>query len=131
MIPKYKLLYFNVTGLAEPIRYLLHYKNIPFEDHRFEYDEWLKIKPSKYQNILAVAFPSPTSNFFNQPFFKNISDMPFGQVPVLIEDGKEICQSVAICRYLGKKFGLTGKDDKEALEADIIVDTLTDLRLSK
>lgn len=57
--------------------------------------------------------------------------MPFGQVPILIEDGKQICQSGAICRYLGKKFGLTGKNDKDALDADIIVDTLTDLRLSE
>lgn len=57
--------------------------------------------------------------------------MPFGQVPILIEDGKHLCQSTAICRYLAKKFGLYGKNDRDALEADMIVDTLTDLRLSE
>jgi glutathione S-transferase len=43
----YKLYYFNVTGLAEPIRYMLHYCGIKFDDIRFnDFEEW-KIKYKK------------------------------------------------------------------------------------
>lgn len=57
--------------------------------------------------------------------------MPFGQIPVLEVNGKVAHQSAAIERYLAKQFKLTGKDDWEDLEIDSIVDTITDLRLSK
>lgn len=36
----YKLTYFNLTGVAEPIRYLLSYGNKQFEDIRIEFNDW-------------------------------------------------------------------------------------------
>lgn len=57
--------------------------------------------------------------------------MPMGQIPVLEIDGKQIHQSIAICRYLAKKVGLSGYDDFENFEIDCVVDTLDDLRQSK
>ena len=54
-----------------------------------------------------------------------------GQLPMLEVDGKKMNQSTAICRYLGKQFGLGGKDAWEDLEIDATVDTLNDLRTSK
>jgi hypothetical protein len=56
---------------------------------------------------------------------------PFGKTPILEIDGKQTYQSSAICRYLGKKFGLNGSNDCEALEIDMIVDSLTDFRMRK
>ncbi|XP_014472024.1 PREDICTED: uncharacterized protein LOC106743045 [Dinoponera quadriceps] len=99
-MPSYKLTYFPITALAEPIRFLLSYAGIDFEDDRFNREDWPKIKET----------------------------MPFGQVPVLEVDGKKINQSMAISRYLAKKCGLAGKDDWEALEIDATVDTINDLR---
>jgi len=96
----YKLTYFNVTALAEPIRFLLSYLNIDFEDVRFEREQWPAIKPT----------------------------MPFGKVPVLEIDGKVLNQSTAIARYLAKKAGLAGSDDWESLLIDIAVDNIHDLR---
>ncbi|KAE8573026.1 glutathione S-transferase isoform X2 [Halyomorpha halys] len=64
---------------------------------------------------------------------KNISHnlaMPFGKVPVLEIDGKKVHQSTAICRYLGKQAKLAGKNDWEALQIDVAVDTLHDMRLA-
>lgn len=57
--------------------------------------------------------------------------MPFGQVPVLEWDGHKVNQSVALARFLGKKYGLGGSDDFENLEIDAIVDTIHDFRASK
>jgi len=96
----YKLTYFNVTALAEPIRFLLSYLNIDFEDYRLDRELWPTIKPT----------------------------MPFGKVPVLEIDGKVLNQSTAITRYLSKKAGLAGSDDWESLLIDIAVDNIHDLR---
>ncbi|XP_012269130.2 glutathione S-transferase-like [Athalia rosae] len=96
----YKLTYFPIKGLAEPIRFLLSYGSVEFEDVRVNREDWPKLKPS----------------------------MPFGQMPVLEVDGKKINQSQAISRYLAKQFGLAGKDDWEALEIDATVATIDDLR---
>nr|AEV23881.1 glutathione S transferase class sigma [Blattella germanica] len=100
MAPSYKLTYFPVKALGEPIRFLLSYGEKDFEDYRFQEGDWPKLKPS----------------------------MPFGKTPVLEIDGKQTHQSVAISRYLGKQFGLSGKDDWENLEIDMIVDTISDFR---
>jgi glutathione S-transferase len=43
----YKLTYFNLKAMAEPIRFLLSYGNIEFEDVRIERDDWPKVKPSE------------------------------------------------------------------------------------
>uniref|UniRef100_A0A1B6CC70 glutathione transferase n=2 Tax=Clastoptera arizonana TaxID=38151 RepID=A0A1B6CC70_9HEMI len=102
MAPKYKLIYFPVKGLGEPIRFLLAYLGDDFEDYRFKVEDWPSIKPTT----------------------------PFGKSPVLEVDGGKLklCQSVAICRYLAKQAGLCGKDALEDLQIDIIVDVIGDLR---
>ncbi|XP_068085035.1 glutathione S-transferase-like isoform X1 [Anabrus simplex] len=102
MAPKYKLTYFDIKGLAEPIRYLLSYGGVDFEDNRISKDEWAKMKPST----------------------------PYGKMPLLEVDGKVVYQSSAICRYLAKQFNLLGSNDWEALQVDATVDTITDLRLA-
>lgn len=101
MPSKYKLTYFPIKGKAEPIRYLLAYRNIDFEDIRLDLDTW---KSSVKQTS------------------------PFGKVPILEIDGKKVTQSRAICRYLGREAGLAGKDAWEDLQIDIIVDTVDDVR---
>ncbi|KAG5336811.1 GST1 transferase, partial [Acromyrmex heyeri] len=101
-MPSYKLTYLPITALAEPIRFLLNYAGIEFEDERFDRNDWPKLKPT----------------------------MPFGKVPVLEVDGKKIDQSVAISRYLAKQCGLAGKNDWESLEIDSTVDTIHDVRAS-
>ncbi|KAF5279378.1 hypothetical protein FQA39_LY05488 [Lamprigera yunnana] len=100
MAPTYKLIYFQAKAIGEPIRFLLNYGGIDFEDFRFERENWPQIKPN----------------------------MPFGQTPVLEIDGKATHQSIAISRYLAKKVKLCGANDTEDLEIDSIVDTINDFR---
>ncbi|KAK5639822.1 hypothetical protein RI129_010633 [Pyrocoelia pectoralis] len=97
---KCKLIYFPFKALAEPIRFLLHYCEIEFDDVRIPKDEWDQHKQST----------------------------PFGQVPVLEINGQQINQSLAICRYLGKRAKLTGSSDVEDLEIDAMADTINDFR---
>ncbi|XP_043251829.1 glutathione S-transferase-like [Colletes gigas] len=97
----YKLTYFNVTGLAEGIRFLLHQSGIKFEDKRLTFEEWPEYKPK----------------------------MPMGQVPVLEIDGKPYFQSKAISRLIARRNNLYGSNDVESYEIDAIVDTLDDLKI--
>nr|AEB91974.1 glutathione S-transferase sigma 2 [Locusta migratoria] len=101
MAPKFKLRYGAIKGLGEPVRFLLSYGKIEFEDERIDLQQWPSVKES----------------------------MPFGQVPVLEIDGKKTWQSLAICRYLGNQIGLAGANDWEDLQIDMAVETVTDLRL--
>lgn len=64
-------------------------------------------------------------------FERFLPETPFGQLPLLEHDGKQINQSVCICRYLGKIVKIAGKDDWENVEIDAIVDTVNDFRLSE
>lgn len=43
-----KLSYFNVTALGEPIRYLLSYGGVEFEDDRHTSESFAAIKDSEY-----------------------------------------------------------------------------------
>ncbi|KAI4459004.1 glutathione s-transferase [Holotrichia oblita] len=96
-----KLIYFPLKGVGEPIRWLLKYGNIEYEEILIEFADWPKVKPTT----------------------------PFGQIPLYEENGKKINESIAISRYLGKKLNLAGENDWENLEIDAIVDTINDLRL--
>nr|ACP27600.1 glutathione S-transferase [Chironomus tentans] len=100
-MPEYKIQYFNVKALAEPLRFLLSYKNIPFEDVRIKSEDWPAIK----------------------------NTMPMGQMPILEVDGKRAHQSLAMTRYLAKQVGLVGSNDWEDLEIDMAVDTINDFRM--
>ena len=42
-------------------------------------------------------------------------------------DGKMLCESIAICRFLAKENGLTGPDNWTAAEADMVVDSIMDM----
>ncbi|XP_072391075.1 glutathione S-transferase-like [Diabrotica undecimpunctata] len=100
MAHTYKVKYFNFTARGEPIRMLLSYGEIPFEDERISREDWPKIKPTT----------------------------PLGQLPVLEIDGKQIPHSISICRYLASVVKLDGKDAKENLRIDVAVETLLDLQ---
>lgn len=45
--PSYKLTYFAVAALGEPIRFLFSYGGIDFEDVRVTNETWPQFKPSK------------------------------------------------------------------------------------
>lgn len=100
MPSQYKFTYFDLTGIGEPIRMLLHYGGIKFVDQRVTKDEWPALK----------------------------SKTPLEQLPILEVDGKVLFQSIAIARFVASQVGLTGKNDMENWEIDAVVDTINDLK---
>merc|ERR1712013_809818 len=80
-------------------RLILAQAGVKYEDCRIAREDWAQLKTS----------------------------LPLGQLPVLTVDGKTIGQSITIARYLAKRFGLAGKNDLDAAQADQAVDALTDL----
>ena len=101
-MPKVSLYYFEFKALGEGLRMLLAYGGQEFEDIRIEFQKFSDFKP----------------------------ETPFGQLPMLVIDGKKYAQTSAIARYLGRKYGLAGKDIEEDFEIDQVIDLLTDVRLS-
>lgn len=96
----YKLSYFNIRGLAEPIRLLLIDNEIPFEDDQFEREKWAALKPST----------------------------PLGQVPILYHNSVPLAQSGAILRHLARKHGFYGSDLNEAAYIDMFYESVIDAR---
>lgn len=54
------------------------------------------------------------------------TELPWGTVPVLEVDGHKLGQSRAICRYLGRLFGIAGKDHLESAKCDELIDAFND-----
>ncbi|RHY14973.1 hypothetical protein DYB25_005088 [Aphanomyces astaci] len=103
--PSLELTYFDAGGRAEPIRLILAYGGIDFDDVRIPGKEFPEKKPSL--------------------------DLPFGQVPTLKVNGTKVfAQSVAISRYAATLAGLYPQDPLEALEADLVVDTVVEATMT-
>jgi glutathione S-transferase len=88
-------------GRAEVIRLLFAQAEIPYDDVRIEKEQWPDLKPKT----------------------------PFGQLPILEEDGKILSQSQAIATYLAKKFGLNGADDWEAAKIQELYGLFNDFEI--
>ncbi|ETV99172.1 hypothetical protein H310_07970 [Aphanomyces invadans] len=102
--PSLELTYFDAGGRAEPIRLILAYGGISFEDVRIPGKDFPAKKPSL--------------------------DLPFGQVPTLHVDGKVYAQSIAIARYVATLAGLYPENPLDALEADLAVDTIVEATMT-
>ena len=98
-----KLVYFKMRALAEAPQLLLEYSGLEYEylmswDH-FD-DVWSKVKPI----------------------------IPFQQLPMMeVEDGTQICQSIAILQYIENRSGLSISDPIKAAEAMAILQSAQEL----
>jgi glutathione S-transferase len=98
-----KFYYFDLYGKGEAIRVLFDQAKVDYEDVRVTGPTWIALKADKEK-------------------------CPFGQVPVLEDDGKVYTQSNAILRYIGTKYGLYPKDAVQAYECDQLIDLSCDFR---
>jgi glutathione S-transferase len=108
----FKLYYFNIPALGEPIRQLLTMGGYTWED----------IKVSGKPDTFDAYWPDikPTTRW--------------GQMPMLVfPDGKKVCQTKAIVRYLARTTFVGGKalypdDAEEAMMVDEMIDAFEDIR---
>jgi len=114
-MPTYKLSYFPITGLGEPIRATFALAGIPFEDERLPGDEWGKRKVDA------------TSPFFGQqmPALVITDDAGGAAAPMF--------QSRAILRYVGTIGKYNGKslypdDPMERYNCDEVIEMVEDFR---
>lgn len=84
-MPAYKLTHFSVEAKGELIRLIFAQTSTAYENVRITFEDWPSLKPST----------------------------PFGYLPVLEVDGKELVGSGPIARYLAEQLGLAGANDFE------------------
>jgi glutathione S-transferase len=101
MAEKPTLAYWDLRGIANPIRMLLHYADIPFEDKRHD-ASWFQIKPT-----IGLDFPN---------------------LPYWIEGDLKLVQSIAILRHVARKANLVGKDEAEQSRLEMLEQQANDLR---
>eukprot|EP00124_Ichthyophonus_hoferi_P002884 Ihof_evm4s219 gene=Ihof_evmTU4s219 len=87
-----KLMYLPVRARAEPIRLLLAYKSVKYEDIVYDFPKFRELKEKK--------------------------EFPYGQVPVLEVEGTKIAQLGSIMRFLALKYNLVPSDPVKAAVCD-------------
>ena len=97
-----KLLYFNLQGRAQAIRYLLASKGVAFEDQRLTFEEWPAVKTS--------------GTYGEGP-----------QMPLWVQDdGKYFMQSRAILKMLAFEHGYMPENAQQEYEAEWYLSTVVD-----
>lgn len=102
--------YWDIRGYAHPIRFLLEAAKADYEDEfyfvggppSFSKEKWFSIKPT-----LPLDFP----------------DLPY-----MYDGDVKITQSMAITRYLARKFGFDGKTEQERIRIDLVEQQVIDWR---
>jgi glutathione S-transferase len=114
--------YWDIKGLAAPIRMAFAFGGIPYRDEMYSLSQvdgkWRSAWPAKAKEMLA----SGDSAFPNLPFLL----IPNAEG----SNGKGLCvmQSGAILRYVAQLGGIMGDGPQEALRADELLEQTMDLR---
>ncbi|KAG8200961.1 hypothetical protein JTE90_020597 [Oedothorax gibbosus] len=99
--------YWDVRGIAEPIRYLLRYKNVDFEDKQY--------------------LLSDPDSWFGTKFTYGLD---FPNLPYYMDGSVKLTQSTTILRYLAKKYNLEGETEEEKLRVSLLEQQIVDWRTS-
>jgi len=96
--------YWDIRGLGEACRLLLRYTGTDWVDKRqsLDFGAWMALKFN-----LGLDFPN---------------------LPYLIDVNMKISQSVAIIRYLGRKFNLAASTEAEQVRLDLAEQEISDMK---
>jgi glutathione S-transferase len=111
---KIELGYWAIRGLAQPIRLLLSYVEVPFTDVRYGLDQ----DGEQFADDWEVT--------------KGKLKMPFPNLPYLIDASGQaevrVSQSNSVMRFLGRRFDLYGETVAECTMIDVLQDDAYDFR---
>lgn len=116
-MPSYKLVYFDVRGVAEVARFCFVVGKVPYEDSRFSFAFGT---PGDFSTIIRPEFDAAKA--------AGELDVSLGKVPYLEVDGVKIGQSKAIERYLAREFGLMGSSAIEAAHVEQACENIVDFK---
>ncbi|XP_006008525.1 glutathione S-transferase Mu 1 [Latimeria chalumnae] len=105
-----KLAYWDIRGLAQPIRLLLEYTGTPYEEKPYTCGE---------------APDYDKSCWFNEKYSLGLD---FPNLPYLCDGANKIVQSNAIMRYIARKHNLCGEKEQEIIRVDIMENQVMDFR---
>ena len=107
--------YWDIRGLAQPIRNLLHYAGVDYQDQLYQFgpgnslSEWESIT----QQWMAVKFTL---------------GLDFPNLPYWMDEKVKLSQSTAILKYLAKKHGMIAIDVVTLAKQEMIEQQLQDIR---
>uniref|UniRef100_A0A8C9Q9C8 Glutathione S-transferase Mu 4 n=1 Tax=Spermophilus dauricus TaxID=99837 RepID=A0A8C9Q9C8_SPEDA len=103
--------YWNIRGLAHPIRLLLEYTDSSYEEKKY---------------TMGDGNGTPRVRWLNEKFKLGLD---FPNLPYLIDGPHKITQSNAILRYLARKHNLCGETEEEKIRVDILENQVVDVRM--
>ncbi|XP_041953826.1 glutathione S-transferase Mu 3-like [Alosa sapidissima] len=104
------LAYWDIRGLAQPIRLLLEYTGTKYEDKFY----------------VCGEAPNYDKSCWLDNKFKLGMDFP--NLPYLVDGDRKIVQSNAIMRYIARKHNLCGETEDEKVRVDILENQAMDFR---
>jgi len=102
--------YWAIRGLAQPIRLLLEYTKIPYEDKRYTAEEAPWYSRKDWTDV------------------KEHLDLDFPNLPYLIDGDLRISQSGAIIRHIARKAKILPKEEHDLAIMEMIEAEIVDMR---
>jgi len=102
--------YWSIRGLAEPIRYLLHFTDTSYEEKQYD--------------ILGESPSYSKKQWYPD---RDSLGLEFPNLPYLVDGPLKITESWAILRHIGRATSLAGGDEQEWTRLDMAQGVLTDM----
>nr|XP_009862354.1 glutathione S-transferase Mu 3-like [Ciona intestinalis] len=106
------LAYWDIRGLAEPVRLMLQHSGVNYEDKRYVCGDAPDYDRSSWTNV------------------KNTIGLDFANLPYYIDGDVKLTESFAIMKYIGRKNGLVPVTEEEMYRADMSEGVISDFRKS-
>jgi glutathione S-transferase len=111
----YKLIYFNVKGLAETTRVLFAISGTNYEDYRYNFE------------VVGGEYKKEEFDKDKEKFECSMGKLPILEIKIG-DEVEQIGQSKSIERYLAREFGLMGSNKIEEAKIDSICECIRDIK---